>query len=57
VESESPIDGNLTQAAAAADGATLERDNLKQRVASDERVKKMLDLFGGEITSVKRDDG
>ncbi|MEO6326966.1 MAG: DNA polymerase III subunit gamma/tau [Thermoanaerobaculia bacterium] len=57
VESESPADGNLTQAAAAADGATLERDNLKQRVASDERVKKMLDLFGGEITSVKRDDG
>ncbi len=57
VESEAPAGGNLTQAAAAADGATLERENLKQRVASDERVKKMLDLFGGEITSVKRDDG
>jgi hypothetical protein len=26
-------------------------------VESDERVKKMMDMFGGEIAEVKRDDG
>ena len=34
-----------------------ERDALRARVASDERVKKMLDLFDGEITEVRADRG
>ena len=27
------------------------------KVATDERVKRMMDLFGGEIAEVKRDGG
>ena len=56
VESAGPADGDLTAAAASADPVKLERENLKQRVASDERVKRMMDLFGGEISEVRRDD-
>jgi DNA polymerase-3 subunit gamma/tau len=57
VESATPALGDLTAAAAAADPEALEKENLKKRVAGDERVKKMLDLFGGEITDVRRDEG
>jgi hypothetical protein len=56
VESAMPPAGDLTAAAAAADTAALERENLRKRAAQDEKVKKMLDLFGGEIVDVKRDD-
>jgi DNA polymerase-3 subunit gamma/tau len=57
VENASPPGGDLTAAAAAADPATLEKEHLRHKVATDERVKKMMDLFGGEIADVKRDDG
>ncbi len=57
VESVSPPAGDLTAAAANADPETLERDHLKMKVATDERVKRMMDLFGGEIADVKRDGG
>ncbi|MBK9062057.1 MAG: DNA polymerase III subunit gamma/tau [Acidobacteria bacterium] len=57
VENASPPGGDLTAAAAAADPAALEKEHLRHKVASDERVKKMMDLFGGEIADVKRDDG
>ena len=57
VESVSPPAGDLTAAAANADPETLEREHLKMKVATDERVKRMMDLFGGEIADVKRDGG
>jgi DNA polymerase-3 subunit gamma/tau len=57
VESASPPAGDLTAAAALADPEALEKERLKLKVASDERVKKMMDLFGGEIADVKRDGG
>jgi len=56
VESAMPPAGDLTAAAAAADPATLERENLRKRASQDEKMKKVLDLFGGEIVDVKRDD-
>jgi len=56
VESAMPPAGDLTAAAAAADPEALERENLQQRVASDERVQKMLELFGGQIVEVRRHD-
>lgn len=57
VESAEPADGNLTAAAAAADPAVLEKEHLKKTVLADDRVRRMLDLFGGEIADVRRDDG
>lgn len=57
VESAAPARGDLTAAAAAADPEALERENLKRRVAGDERVKRMLDLFDAEIADVRRDEG
>jgi DNA polymerase-3 subunit gamma/tau len=57
VESVAPPAGDLTAAAAAADPEALEREHLKMKVATDERVKRMMDLFGGEIADVKRDGG
>jgi len=56
VEGAMPPAGDLTAAAAAADPATLEKEHLKKRAAQDEKVRKMLELFGGEIVDVKRDD-
>jgi hypothetical protein len=55
VDGAMPAGGDLTAAAAAADPAALEKENLKKRVAADEKVRKMLDLFGGEIADVKHD--
>lgn len=57
VESAEPADGNLTAAAAAADPAVLEKEHLKKTVLADDRVRRMLDLFGGEIADVRRDEG
>ena len=57
VESVTPPAGDLTAAAAVADPKLLEREHLKMKVANDERVKRMMDLFGGEIADVKRDGG
>ena len=57
VESVSPPAGDLTAAAANADPETLEKEHLKMKVATDDRVKRMMDLFGGEIADVKRDGG
>ena len=56
VESAEPAGGDLNAAAAAADPATLERENLRKRAAADERVKKILDMFDGEIAEVKPDE-
>jgi len=56
VESAEPAGGDLTAAAAAADPEKLERENLRKRAAADERVRKILDLFGGEIADVKPDE-
>ncbi len=56
VESAEPAGGDLNAAAAAADPATLERENLKKRAAADERVRKILDMFDGEIADVKPDE-
>ncbi len=57
VESVAPPAGDLTAAAANADPKVLEREHLKMKVETDERVKRMMDLFGGEIADVKRDGG
>jgi len=57
VEGVAPPAGDLTAAAALADPKTLETEHLKMKVATDERVKRMMDLFGGEIADVKRDGG
>jgi len=57
VENASPPGGDLTAAAAAADPATLEKEHLRHKVETDDRVRKMMDMFGGEIADVKRDDG
>jgi hypothetical protein len=57
VEGVDPPAGDLTAAAAVADPKALEREHLKMKVATDERVKRMMDLFGGEIADVKRDGG
>lgn len=57
VESLAPAGGDLAAAAAAADPEALERENLRRRVESDERVKRVLDLFGGEVASVRPDRG
>jgi DNA polymerase-3 subunit gamma/tau len=57
VEGVAPPAGDLTAAAAVADPKTLEREHLKMKVATDERVKRIMDLFGGEIADVKRDGG
>ena len=56
VEGAMPPAGDLTAAAAAADPAALEVENLKKRAAQDEKMRRVLDLFGGEIVGVKRDD-
>jgi DNA polymerase-3 subunit gamma/tau len=56
VESAEPAGGDLTAAAATADTGKLERENLKNRAAADERVRKILDLFDGEIADVKPDE-
>jgi len=56
VESAEPAGGDLTAAAASADPEVLERENLRKRAAADERVRKILDLFGGEIADVKPDE-
>ncbi|MEO8585446.1 MAG: AAA family ATPase, partial [Acidobacteriota bacterium] len=57
VDSVTPPAGDLTAAAANADPETLEREHLRMKVTTDERVKRMMDLFGGEIADVKRDGG
>ena len=57
VASVEPEGGDLTQAAATADPKALEKEHLKKRVEGDERVKRILDLFGGEIVDVRKDDG
>jgi hypothetical protein len=57
VEGGAPPRGDLTAAAKSADPEVLEKELLKQRVASDEHVRKMLDLFGGEIAEVRRPEG
>lgn len=56
VESAEPAGGDLTAAAASADPGKIERENLKNRAAADEKVRKILDLFGGEIADVKPDE-
>jgi DNA polymerase-3 subunit gamma/tau len=56
IESAEPAGGDLTAAAAAADPGTIERENLKNRAAADDRVRKILDLFDGEIADVKPDE-
>jgi hypothetical protein len=55
IDSAMPEGGDLTAAAAAADPAALEKENLKKRVTADDKVRKVLDLFGGEIADVKHD--
>ena len=57
VESVSPPAGDLTAAARNADPEALEKEHLRLKVSGDERVKRMMDLFGGEIAEVKRDGG
>ncbi|HEV8268130.1 MAG TPA: AAA family ATPase, partial [Thermoanaerobaculia bacterium] len=56
VEAAEPAGGDLVAAAAAADPKALEEESLKNRVASDKQIRKMLDLFGGEIAEARRDD-
>lgn len=56
MESAEPAGGDLTAAAAAADPGKVERENLKNRAAADEKVRKILDLFDGEIADVKPDE-
>ena len=56
VESAEPAGGDLTAAAATADPEKLERENLRKRAAADERVRKILDLFDGEIADVRPDE-
>jgi len=56
VESGEPAGGDLTAAAASADPEKIERENLKKRAAADERVRKILEVFDGEIADVKPDE-
>jgi len=56
VESGEPAGGDLTAAAESADPEKLERENLKKRAAADERVRKILEVFDGEIADVKPDE-
>jgi DNA polymerase III subunit gamma/tau len=56
VESAEPAGGDLTAAAATADPEKLERENLKKRAAADDRVRKILDMFDGEIADVRPDE-
>src|SRR5262249_54812094 len=56
VEAAEPAGGDLGAAAAAADSKVIEEESFKNRVASDKQIKKMLDLFGGEIAEARRDD-
>ena len=56
VEGAMPPAGDLTAAAAVADRAALEQEHLRKKVAADEKMRKVLDMFGGEIADVKRDD-
>ncbi len=56
VESAEPAGGDLTAAAATADTGKLERENLKNRAAADERIRKILEMFDGEIAGVKPDE-
>jgi len=56
IESAEPAGGDLTAAAASADPGTIERENLRNRAAADDRVRKILDLFDGEIADVKPDE-
>jgi DNA polymerase III subunit gamma/tau len=57
VEGAQPTGGDLTAAAAAADPKVLEKENLKKRAATDERMLKILDVFGGQIVDVRKDEG
>jgi len=57
VEGAVPSGGDLAAAAAAADPKVLEKENLRKRAASDERVQKVLDLLGGQIVDVRKDEG
>lgn len=57
VEGAIPSGGDLAAAAAAADPKELEKENLRKRAASDERVQKVLDLLGGQIVDVRKDEG
>ncbi len=56
VESAEPAGGDLTAAAATVDPEKLEREILKKRAGADERVRKILDMFDGEIAEVKPDE-
>jgi DNA polymerase-3 subunit gamma/tau len=56
VENLAPAGGDLAAAARTADPEKLEKENLKLRAASDEKMKRVLDMFGGEIAEVRRDD-
>ena len=57
VEGAVPSGGDLTAAAAAADPKVLEKENLRKRAATDERVMKVLDILGGQIVDVRKDEG
>lgn len=43
--------------ATATDPKEVENSALRSRAAGDEHVRRLLDLFGGEIAEVRRDDG
>ncbi len=56
VEGAEPPGGDLVRAASTADPHVLEREHLRKKVEKDERVQKLLEMFGGEITEARRDD-
>ena len=57
VEGAQPSGGDLAAAAAAADPKVLEKENLRKRAATDERVMKVLDMLEGQIVDVRKDEG
>lgn len=52
-----PAGGDLSVAAASADPRTLEQQHLRKKAESDEKLQKALELFGGRLAEVKKDEG
>jgi DNA polymerase-3 subunit gamma/tau len=57
LEAAMPAAGDLSAEAAAADPKTLEKQHLRKKAEDDEKFRRALDLFGGEIAEVRKDEG
>jgi len=57
LEPAMPTGGDLSAEAASADPKALEKQHLRKKAEGDEKVRKALDLFGGAIVDVRKDEG